>query len=184
MDCFGNDAGTRQMFGDAIGTVLGTRKDDDTVHTRIFEKMAEQLAFLWHRHVIKLLGDPVGSFALRGNFDTFRRLQHVAYQLDDIVWHGGREQHRLTLTRQLRDDLADIADKPHVEHAISLIDDEGLHTVQTDHLLLYQIEQAAGRGYNDVGTVLHGIDLSILTDAAQNHRHLQIEKATIGAKAL
>ena len=112
-------------------------------------------------------------------------MQHVAHQLDDIVGHGGGEQHRLALAcGSMRHDLAHVADEAHVQHAVGFIDDEGRHRVQPDMLLLHQVEQAARGGDQDVDAMLGGVDLGILADAAQDHRQLEIEEAAIGAQAL
>ena len=140
VNSFRRDAGLGQVLGDAVGAMLGAGEDDDAVERDIFQQIAEKLALLRHRHVVKALHDAVSGLALRRDFDPFRILQHIAHQLDDVVRHGGGEQHRLPFPGQIVHDLADIADEAHVEHAVGFVDDQHLHRVEADHLLLHQVE--------------------------------------------
>ncbi len=107
-----------------VGAMLGAGEDDDAVHRQVLQQLDQQLALLRHGDVIELLLDAVGGLALRRDLDALGRSQHVAHQLDDIVGHGGGEQHRLPLLGQMRHDLAHIADEAHVQHAVGFVDDE------------------------------------------------------------
>ena len=46
----------------------------------------------------------------------------------------------------LRDDLPDVVDEAHVEHAVGFVEHEHLDLVEAHRALLDEIEQAAGRG--------------------------------------
>ena len=147
-----------------------------------FSSSSSSWRFCGIEHVIKLLFDAVGGACLGGDdLDALGRFQHVAHQLDDVVGHGGGEQHRLPLLGQMRHDLAHVADEAHVQHAVGFVDDEDFDRVEPDMLLLHQVEQAARRRHQDVDAMLHGVDLGVLADAAQDHGALEIEEAAIGA---
>ena len=53
-------------------------------------------------------------------------LQHRVGELGDLPRHGGREEQRLPLGRQLADDAADVVDEAHVEHAVGFVEHEHL----------------------------------------------------------
>src|SRR3546814_7032473 len=61
---------------------------------------------------------------LRRHLDAHRVVQHLGRQLSDLRWHGSGEQQRVAPRRQGADDLSDIADEAHVEHAVGLVEDE------------------------------------------------------------
>ena len=81
-------------------------------------------------------------------------LQHLPGQLGDVLRHGGREQQRLPLRRQLGDDFADVVDEAHVEHAVGLVEHEGVDAIEPQRMALHEVEQAAGRGDEHVDAVL------------------------------
>ena len=64
------------------------------------------------------------------------------------------------------DDLADVADEAHVEHAVGLVEDEDLDLRQVDRALADVVEQAARGRDDDLGAVAQRADLRIEADAA------------------
>ena len=86
-----------------------------------------------------------------------------------VLRHGGREQQGLALERRLVDDLQDVAGEAHVEHAVGFVEHEDLDLVEADLALLHEIEQAAGRGDENVDAIGKRLDLRHLADAAEDH---------------
>jgi hypothetical protein len=85
----------------------------------------------------------------------------------DLGRHRRREQHRLPLGRQLRQDAAHIGPEAHVEHAVRLVEDEHLDPAQVRRLALHEIEKAPGRGHEKVDAVLERLHLRLERHAAQ-----------------
>ena len=110
--------------------------------------------------------------------------QHLAGELGDLLRHGRREEQRLALPRQHGDDLPDVVDEAHVEHAVGLVEDEDLDLVEVKRAVVAEVEQAAGRGDQDVDAVLKRPHLAAHRDAADGERHAEAEVAAIGAEAL
>ena len=52
--------------------------------------------------------------------------------------------------RHQREDLLDVVDEAHVEHAVGFVEHEDLDVAQVERALLLQVEQAAGGGDQDV----------------------------------
>jgi hypothetical protein len=80
--------------------------------------------------------------------------------------------------RQALDDAADVADEAHVEHAVGFVEHQGLHLRQVDGALAEVVEQAAGRGDQDVDATAQGLDLRVDADAAE---HGEAAQAGVGA---
>ena len=59
-----------------------------------------------------------------GNLDLHRIMEQGDGQFADLRRHRGREHHTLAILRKFIDDLHDIVDEAHVEHAVSLVEHE------------------------------------------------------------
>jgi hypothetical protein len=94
------------------------------------------------------------------------------------------EQERLSPRRQLGYDAANVGHESHVEHPVGFIQHENLNGTQVDESLVHQVKQPAGRGNEDVNALLQGPRLSVLTDAAEDHRLPNRGVAAIRPKAL
>jgi hypothetical protein len=78
--------------------------------------------------------------------------QQAVRQATDLGGERRREEQVLTSRRQKVEDLADVPDEAHVEHAVRLVEDEHLDPRQVDGALGRVVEQTAGRGDHDVRT--------------------------------
>ena len=115
---------------------------------------------------------------LAGSFSMWRASSAMSCR------HGGREQQRLPLRRELGDDLTDVADEAHVEHAVGFVEHEHLDFAETNRVALDQIEQAARRGDQHVDAVRQRADLRSHVDAADGERGLDAQVPAVGAEAV
>ncbi len=76
-----------------------------------------------------------------------------------------------------------VLDEAHVEHAVGFVDDQEVRAVETNVMLLDEIEQAAGGGHENIHALLHGVDLRILVDAAQDDGVAEVQMPAIGLQA-
>ena len=106
----------------------------------------------------------------RRDRDLHRVVQHLVGEPRDLRRHGRREEQRLALLRQQRDDLPDVADEAHVEHAVGLVEDQDLDLVETDGAAVVEVEEPAGRGDEDVDAVGERADLLADRHAADGER--------------
>ena len=82
--------------------------------------------------------------------DGRRLMQKLPRQLADRGGHGGGEEQRLALLRHHPRDLAQRMDEAEVQHLVRLVQDQDFDLGKVGEALLDQIEQAAGRGHQDV----------------------------------
>ena len=72
------------------------------------------------------------------------------------------------MLRQLRKHALHVGQKAHVQHAIGFIEDQHFDLRQIDRLLADVIEQATGRGDDDVDAALERIELRPDRDPAED----------------
>ena len=93
----------------------------------------------------------------------------------DFLGHGGGKQQDLAFRRQALEDLADVWQEAHVEHAVGLVEHEAFDVVEIEFALAEQVEQAAGTGDGELRALANAGDLRLLAhaavdgDAAQAH---------------
>ena len=102
------------------------------------------------------LGHRIDGGVTACNFDVNRIVQQATGELANLIGAGCRKQQVLStvaaIGRQQCDYLADIADEPHVEHPVGLVEYEDFHLGKIESFLADVIEQTSGSGYNDVHT--------------------------------
>ena len=134
-------------------------------------------------HEVDALVDLLDRAALRRDLDLLRVLQDLVGELGDVVRHGGREQQRLALPGDRCRDAAHVLDEAHVEHAIGFVEDEEGHAAELHVAALDQVEQAAGRGDQDVDAARQGLDLAAVAQTADDGAQAQAEAAAVGVEA-
>ncbi len=86
--------------------------------------------------------------------------------------------------RQQLDDLANVVDEAHVEHAIGLVEHQHLHLGKIRGTLLRQIEQAPGSRHQDIAAAPQGADLRVDAHAAEHLVGAQLHVLAVVAGAL
>ena len=120
----------------------------------------------------------------RSDVDAHRMVENVAGQLGDRRRHGGREQQRLAIAPALRNDLPHVMDEAHVEHAVGLVEHEDGNLVEPDVALVAEVEQASGRGDQDIDAGFQRLYLVMLVDAAEDDGGAQGQPASISGEPL
>ncbi len=82
------------------------------------------------------------------------------------------------------DDLADVVDEAHVEHAVGFVEHEDLDAVEVQGALLHEVEQASGRRNQHVDAAREGADLAAERDPADGECHARSQIAPVGLEAL
>src|SRR5690606_33245387 len=164
-----------QIFGQAVGTVLGAGKDQHLLPGTHGDQVSDQRALVTGRHAIHPLVDALDSGVQGGNLDARRIVQQTIGQLGDLGREGRGEQQVLTLGRQLGDDLLHVVDEAHVEHAVGFVEDKILNGGEVHRTLADQIQQRAGAGDEDVEPGSQSLDLRVGADAAEDAGTVQLQ---------
>ena len=128
--------------------------------------------------------DALGGGGHRRDRDAGGIAQHRFREVRDVLRHGGREEQRLPLDRQLADDFADVVDEAHVEHAVGFVEHQELDRAEPQRVALDHIEQAAGGGDHDFDALHDRTDLAAHRHAADGERRGQADVAAIGIEAV
>src|SRR6185437_15902575 len=162
--------------------MLGTRKDKGGGDSVVFEDMQQEAAFIFLIDEIHRLLDGIRGRGDRGHLYLGRIYEYRTGQLLDLGWHSSREEKRMFLCRKLREDLADIVDKTHVQHAVRFIEDKILDVPEIEQLLITKVEETAGSGYQDIRSALDPVYLRLLRYAAKDHEVFRTGVAAISGE--
>ncbi len=83
---------------------------------------------------------------------------------------GGGKKRGVTLARAFFDDAAHVGQKSHVEHPVGFVEHEKFDLVEPQRALFQMVEQASGRGDDDVRAGAQFVVLPAVTDAAVERR--------------
>ena len=102
-------------------------------------------------------------------------MQQTSGQLFDRRLKCGREQQVLALGGQEGQDLLDVADEAHIEHAIGFIKHQDFHPVELHGVLLGQIHQPPRRSHQHISAATQTHHLGVDLHPAKHHIRAQIE---------
>jgi hypothetical protein len=94
----------------------------------------------------------------------------AAGEVRHLSGHGGREEERLTLPRDLGLDAIDLGLEPHVQHPVGLVEDEDLDPVELGGALLQVVDEPAGGSDEDLAAIAQRLRLTAYPHAADHHR--------------
>ena len=161
-----------QFLGQAVGTVLGAGKHQHLVPAVVTHQLAQQGGFLALIHRVDRLLDVFGRGVSSRHFNLNRVIQQTFGQSTNLIREGGGEQQVLALGRQQRKDLANVADKAHIQHAVGFVQHQDFHFVEAHSVLLIQVHQAARCCHQHVQAFAQLHHLRIDFHTTENHRGL------------
>ena len=156
-----------------VRLLAGTGEDHDGMEVRPLEQGQQQFVPLVQRHRVKGMADGGGHFA-PGDGD-FRRVRQAPFgKSGDDRGHGGGEEEGLpAFPRAEVDDFTDDGEKAHVQHAVHLIQHQGLDFSEAHGAAVEVVHQAAGRCHHDVRSVFQVFRLLPVAHAAVQQGHFQ-----------
>ena len=119
-------------------------------------KQAKLVGFLHHEHLlVNLFRDGSGSRDL----DAHRLFHVISRDLRDFFRHGCGKEHGLALFWHDSQNFFDLRLKAHVEHPISLIQNQDLNLGKRNRFLLQMIDQASGSRNKNMRAIFDHPDL-------------------------
>ena len=158
-----------ERLGELLHAMLGAAEDDDLVEFGLDQKIVQdvELRFGTDAHDILI-------YRLRGvaRFDRHRNrlAQKFTDQFLDLTRERRREEKRMAIGGNARENRAHVAYESHVEHAISLVQYDRIKCGEIQNAALYQILEAPRSADDEVGAAAQGCDLSVDIGSA-NARH-------------
>ncbi|TKJ19109.1 hypothetical protein A6V29_10450 [Blastococcus sp. CCUG 61487] len=157
-----------QFVGDLLRGALGAAEDHDQAAVAGLQHAGEQLG------LVQVVGpvDELGGLRDRRALvvavrpDVGRLGHERPGEGDDRAGHRRREQHRLPLLGNHREDPLDVGQEAQVEHLVGLVEDEHLDLAEDQVAALRQVEQPAGGADDDLDALLQRLDLRLERAAA------------------
>ena len=184
VDRLGPDRVALELLGDRVGAVLGAGEDERVLDGRAVQEVLEELDLLGFLHEVDPLLHGLGGSRHRGHGHPDRVAKDGVGEPLDLPRHRRREEEGLPLRGELVDDPADVVDEAHVEHPVGLVEDERFDGPQRHESLRHQVEEASGRGDEDVDPPPEGLRLRALVDAAEDDGVLEGRVPAVLAEAL
>ena len=179
----GLKAALRELPRDLVGPVFGASEDQHAVEIGLAKQIAEQRLFVRLLHEHHTLLDEIDRRSRGRHVHTHRVGQQAVRQVGDGLGHGGREEQRLSLVWQPRDDLLEIGQKAHVEHPVGFVEDKDFQLVEPHVALTHEVEQSTRRGNEQMHAACKRADLRRLPHAAKDNCLAEMHVLPVGGEA-
>mmetsp|Transcript_24018 Transcript_24018/g.48470 ORF Transcript_24018/g.48470 Transcript_24018/m.48470 type:complete len:260 (-) Transcript_24018:1275-2054(-) len=122
-------------------------------------------------HILHLLDNVQVCCSRSPDVDDDRHDESGASEVLNVLGHRRREEQGLALSLKVRQDLAHLILKPHVNHPVCLVQSQQPAERELEALLAEHVHEAAGRRHHHVDS--RGDDVPLLThvDAAHSQQH-------------
>lgn len=149
--------------GNVVSNALGTNEDEALVGLVVHDllKVLDHLVTLLRLcNNLDNLRDAVVSREIEGtNVDLDEVSQEIGSHGSDLLGPGGGPHERLSVRANLTDNLSDLGLETHVQHAISLVENQVSNTAEVGLAALDHIDQTSGGGNADLDTLSKVADL-------------------------
>ena len=174
MDRFGVQAIRFQFSGQTPATDLRIGKNNRLFEISTANQMRDRRTFLIAApHHEDLLSHVFCGGISPRHLNQLWHFQKGITELLDLLRKGCREHQTLSNRWEQRENPLQIRHEPHVEHSISLIENDDLNLAQIDVLLAHVIEQAARSRNQDFTTHPQLRDLRLDINATVDARNPQ-----------
>ena len=177
----GADAVLGQAFLDAAHLVTPVGEHHHPLPVVLGHQVVEQLVFVAGRDRVDVLLDGIAGHVFRLDLDDGRIGGPLPRQVHHVVGEGGGEQQGLAfaLGRGLADDLANLGNEAHVQHAIGLVQHHHLDHVQVHLAALIEVQQSARGGNQDVAIARFEL-LELLVEVHAADKAHDVETGVLG----
>src|SRR4051812_8852622 len=173
-----------KLLRESIRAVLGASEDERLLDPAAPDEMCEEVALAGLVDGEDDLRDELSRGVPRRHLDHRRITQDAVCELPDLVGEGCREEQCLAPRREEVDDLADVADEAHVEHAIRFVEDEDLEPRKIDVSLRDVVEEPPRGRDDDSRTRPQRTVLRLIADAAVDRHGPDPAVRAVGPDAL
>ena len=183
VQCQRLDAVFGQMLGDIVGAEFCAGEHQHLAPVVRVDDMGEQRFLFAAADRVNRLRDALHRGVARRDLNALGIFQQAVGQVANFVAECRAEQQRLFLLGHHGQHFFDVVDKAHVQHAIRFVEDQNLHLAQVQRALAGVIQQAAGRGHQDVNAAAQFFDLRAHADATKHHHGTEFQVFAVNAHA-
>ena len=162
-------------FVENVHIALAVAEDQRVLHIFRADEATQGLALIVLGHHRQTRGDGCRHRCRLGDGDLLRVLQERIGQSADFRGHRGGEEQRLPIRRQHGDDLLNVWDEAHVEHAVSFVDHQNRGLGEQHAATFEHIDQTARRGDQHVHALVEQLFLIAHALTADDQRMGELE---------
>ncbi len=178
MDALRRNARTVEIVRETLDTVLGAAEDEHLVELgSVREELYELRELVLRAYADDVLVDGVRRVASLYRYAS-RIIQEGTDERFDVARKGRREEERMALLRHRAHDLAHIADESHVEHAVSLVEYDGVEVRKRERTALHEVLEASRRTDDEVRITTQSAHLRL--DASSSDAGYRVHVETLG----
>ena len=160
-----------ELRGQTVRAVLRAREHQRLGHVAALEEFHQECTLELLRDRIDRLRNAFGRRRLTLEIERDGLVQHLLRQRRDWRGHRGAEEQRLPLAvRQVTQNLLDVGQEAHVEHAIGFVQHQELKLVELGVRLPEMIEQTPRCGDHDVNAATKRVLLRPHAHAPEHRR--------------
>ena len=142
----------------------------------------QQVGFLRIGNGIDDVLDRFGRRAARADLNRLGIVHRPFDERFDLRRNRRGKKRGVALARASFQNAAHVGQKSHVEHPVGFVEDEKLDLVESALALFEMVEQASGRGDEDVHAFAQRVVLPSVADAAVEHGDFQIRETRVIAE--
>ena len=146
-------------FGHRHGDGLGAGKDDHPLTAFRFQHPLKGPDLVGGVHHEVALADAAGIGSLLLDGDLGRSVEVLLGNPADFARHGGREEHNLTLFRQLGENPFDVVDESHAQHLVGLVKHQGPQGGEVEGALAHVVHHPSRGANHDLHAAFELVDL-------------------------
>ena len=184
VDRASRDPAVIEMLGDLVGAAFRSCEDERPGHSRVGEKLDEEIALAACFYEHDLVVDAVGGFRHRSHGHLDRIDEKVARERGDFVGHRRREKQVLPAFWKGADDPPDSLDETEIEHAIGFVEDEEFGVAEARRAGVEVILEAAWGCDQNVEAARERLNLRAMRHAAEDDGDRQGKVRAKAAEAL
>ena len=184
MDRRAADAVFIKLLREVVGAMLGAGKHQHLLPVAFADQLRQQFALAALINEMDVLGDLLGRGVATRHFHFQRVVQQFLGQALDLVGEGGREQQVLSTRRQFSQYATDVMDKAHIQHAVRFVQHKDFHAIKADRVLMFEVQQTARGGNEDVDATAQLHHLRVDAHAAEYHQRANIQVLAVIADVL
>ena len=158
-----------ELISNARSRALGAAENHCTTAASCLQDAGYDLGLIHRVSAVDDLLDRVDGLPLIIGIlraDMGRLGHELASQRDHRAGHGCREEHHVTVRGNTRKQGLHVGEEAKVKHLVGLVKDNVLYTVQVQHTLTQQVNQASGGADNDIRSSLECLNLRFKSNAA------------------
>jgi hypothetical protein len=154
----GGEALVDEEVGEGVGHALGLDEDESQTSTVSVEDVEQHTTLVGVLDVLNLLGDVLGGGTNTTNGQEDVVAQEVASEHLDVTGEGGGKHESLAAVGRRHvltlDNTTNLGLETHVQHAVSLVENQVLDVLERDAATLDQIDETARGGDKQVAATL------------------------------